>query len=281
MITRMNHGSLSYIMFLVISIGLGFSSVTHAQLADVTYWQASTKAGSPKEGSPNEGWDSPPKIVFRKVENRWTGTVYSTDETNDEAPIKDIEISDQKLKFQVPEFQITYEGTFNENQTKLTGVWKQVIYPFEGGEVILSMNIDFNQIDVLDLSPLNEVWLGTLEVVNAELELGLVISRSKDGDTTAKLDSYTQGVKGIPMDISRMGSRYEVKNPSLGITYTADRSKDEPTLSGTFKQGGGEFLLEMKLSTEASKEGTHRPQTPKSPLPMNLKTSNSPTLSTG
>lgn len=222
---------------------------TLAQLSSPSYWEGTLDDGQRQLQL---------KFVFQKNDDEWSGTLYSPDESHIELPIKQFEITDQSLKFTVPSTNGVFEGKWNGDQSKANGVWKQ-----RGADI----NLELNRIESIQLPKLDEVWRGTLSVGKAKLEMGLKIYQLEDGGSIAKLDSYTQGVKGIPVEFSKKGPQYEVKNAALGLTYVADRSSDGQTLNGTFTQSGNDFPLDMKRISTDQDDQPKRPQTPKAPFP--------------
>ena len=244
-----NYPSRTFVTLVVFTIAWMLPLTTEAQPTETSFWEGTLNAG-PR--------NIPLKFIIQKQKGQWTGTLYSPTEGHAELPMKQIEISENELKFAIPNTNTVFEGQFQNEATKAIGIWKQ-----RGAEI----DFEIEKTDAFSLPELTEFWQGTLEAGGAKLEMGLKIYRLGNGDLIAKLDSYTQRVKGIPVDFSQQDQQYEVKKTALGMTYKAERSPDGKALNGTFKQGGQEFPLDMERVAIAEDNQPNRPQTPQAPFP--------------
>lgn len=105
---------------------------------------------------------------------------------------------------------------------------------------------------VFPAAAINDVWEG-------HLNLPIVFNLETENPT---LDSPSQGVKGIPMQVSRpTADSISITIPAIGATYTGKKNGNE--ITGIFSQRGTEFPL-----TLTPRQNTlQRPQTPQPPFP--------------
>jgi hypothetical protein len=69
---------------------------------------------------------------------------------------------------------------------------------------------------------------------------------TKDGATTATLDSLDQNALGIPVgSVTREGQKVTFDVPVVSGGYTATLAQDGKSLTGVWSQGGNELPLAM------------------------------------
>ena len=111
-------------------------------------------------------------------------------------------------------------------------------------------------------------WYGILKVPGQQLDLVFHISKTGDGYTST-MDSPEQQAFGIPVQSTTFKENVlELKIPKSGIQY--EGSFQNSVITGTFKQGGMEFPLDLfREKPEGNSEvaGFNRPQEPKRPFP--------------
>lgn len=101
-------------------------------------------------------------------------------------------------------------------------------------------------------------WNGLLEVPGAKLRV--VFHVESDGDAyTTKMDSPDQGAFGLATDETTWeNGTLTIKASALGMIYEGKWDEETEGLSGTFKQGGGAFPL--NLSREEVKKEDKKPE---------------------
>lgn len=110
-------------------------------------------------------------------------------------------------------------------------------------------------------------WLGKLKVQSMELRVVFRIEL-KDGKLTALLDSPDQGAKDIPVsDVIVKRDSISLIVSSIGGRFDGKYLQDSTKLVGVWKQGGGNFPLE--LANVEKIEEPKQPQEPKPPYPYN------------
>lgn len=110
------------------------------------------------------------------------------------------------------------------------------------------------------------IWLGTLKVQGMELRIVFNIKPGDKGGLKGTMDSPDQGAKDIDLDIVLFdNNKLVIEIKKAMIKYEAELSEDGKELTGTFRQGGYNFPLNMECIKEAPK--IIRPQEPKKPYP--------------
>ncbi len=105
-----------------------------------------------------------------------------------------------------------------------------------------------------------DVWSGDLEVQGMKLPLVFHLD-----EINPVLDSPAQGVKGLPIQVSRIDpDSIFVNIPAVGATFKGRYRNDE--IVGKFNQRGAEFLLVLNQKEKI----TRRPQTPEPPYSYSL-----------
>jgi len=107
-------------------------------------------------------------------------------------------------------------------------------------------------------------WDGVLIVPGANLRIVFKIQSAEDG-YKATVDSPDQGLIGNPVgNTSFDGSKVVLAITNLGALYEGELKAD--SITGTFKQGGMSFPLNLKRTSTEVKT-ISRPQEPKPPFP--------------
>jgi pimeloyl-ACP methyl ester carboxylesterase len=110
-------------------------------------------------------------------------------------------------------------------------------------------------------------WNGILKVQGMQLRVIFNVSETDDG-FSATMDSPDQGVKGIPVTHTTFDNpiiNFEVSD--AGINY--DGTLNENEITGTFKQNGMEFPMNLSRSV-LEKEITKKLQEPVKPYPYTV-----------
>lgn len=97
-----------------------------------------------------------------------------------------------------------------------------------------------------DASSLAGDWAGALDVQGVQLRLVLHVA-TKDGTTTATLDSLDQDATGIPVSaIARTGDQMSFEIAAIAGSFKGDLSADGKTATGQWSQNGYDLPLTMK-----------------------------------
>lgn len=109
-------------------------------------------------------------------------------------------------------------------------------------------------------------WHGVLKVGPAEVRLIFRVTKDKDGNLKATLDSPDQGAKGIPLDsVTREGRDVKFESKAAKAVYEGQLSEDGLSIAGKWKQAGVSFALDLKRLDKEPEVA--RPQVPKRPYP--------------
>jgi pimeloyl-ACP methyl ester carboxylesterase len=107
-------------------------------------------------------------------------------------------------------------------------------------------------------------WEGTLKA--GPLDLRVVFKVKKDGDTLkATMDSLDQGARDVPFSKATFADGKLTLEIEKVATYTGKLAEDGKSMSGTWKQSGQNFTLDLKRVEKVSE--VRRPQLPRPPFP--------------
>lgn len=110
------------------------------------------------------------------------------------------------------------------------------------------------------------IWQGVLKIGGIELRLVIKVSKTKDEQYTATLDSPDQGAKDIPASlVSFTNGDVKIEVKLISGVY-AGKMSDDNTITGEWKQGPATLPLIMKR-TDKAPEVPRRPQEPQKPFP--------------
>jgi len=91
---------------------------------------------------------------------------------------------------------------------------------------------------------INGDWKGVLDVQGTPVEVGFHISKTSVGYATT-LDVPLQGVAGMQVEVTTCKDNHvTISSPKLGFTFSGEF--DGKKISGVFKQGGMEFMLDLE-----------------------------------
>lgn len=108
-------------------------------------------------------------------------------------------------------------------------------------------------------------WSGALSIQGTSLRIVFHINKTDSGYTST-MDSPDQGVNGIPVDKTTfVTEKISISMDKLKLLYEAS-IKGDSLFSGTFKQGGMSFPLDLKRGV-MEKVKINRPQEPAKPYP--------------
>ena len=239
-------------LILVIAVAVNFGSPTHAQDSDDAskpqLWQGVLDVGGQKLTM---------NFEVTVTGDEFSGSVATPEQGNQTIPLSSMSIEDGNVEIEVDKVGGKFTGKLNEAGDQVVGVWQQ-----RGNELEMTIN----KVDSFDSGEHIETWKGTLDV-GVKLEMGLKVYRQKDGSLTAKLDSYTQNVTGIPIEFEKDGDTYKMSHSGMQMEYEGKLNEEETKLEGTFTQAGREIELNMeKVELNYEAEEKKRPQEPKEPF---------------
>ncbi len=152
-----------------------------------------------------------------------------------------------------------FQGAFNDAGDVVTGTWTQL------GN---SNPLELRRVDQAPTRQHIESWQGTLKVASREFEFQMRIFRDDKGQRSAVLDSFSEMIEALPLDLTESGDGFEFFVPASHAKFVGKRSDDGARLIGQWQQGGGKFPLEFhQIPLEQTRSLSYRrPQTPQPPF---------------
>lgn len=196
----------------------------------------------------------------KNADGKLTGHLVSLDQNNAKIPVSSATVSDTELVFECKSVDARFTGTIDNEKQQATGTYTQLGREYE---------ITFTKIDKLVVDEYLHSWYGLMEAGGREFEFEIKMFKTMEG-TIAKLDSIGEKVFGLPTDLSIVEDTMTFKVPITRAAYEGTLNEAKDTVTGKWKQGGGEFDLILKKTKNAEykkREKPKRPQTPKPPYP--------------
>jgi pimeloyl-ACP methyl ester carboxylesterase len=200
--------------------------------------------------------------ITKSIDGSFSGTMDSLDQGANGIPLSSIALKDSKLTLSVDAVHGTYEGTVNAAGSSISGNWSQgqsLPLEFKRGAV--------KKAAIAPPSDIDGAWMGTLDAGAAKLRLVFHFTNTADG-LTATMDSPDQGVKGIPVNVTRKDASLKIEMKQAHGSYDGTIDKDLQTIQGTWTQGGKTFPVVLKpVKDSAELADPVRPQNPTKPYP--------------
>jgi D-alanyl-D-alanine-carboxypeptidase/D-alanyl-D-alanine-endopeptidase len=143
-----------------------------------------------------------------------TGTLDSPDQGANGIPCADFHVDGQALSFSVPAVHGSWKGTVANDGASLSGTWEQ------GSPAPLNFARD-TFVAAVKPSPVDGIWLGTLQAGGTSLRIQLMIKSDSAGQELCAMDSLDQ--------------QFDVL--TVHGTWKGTLSADGKTLSGVWSQG--------------------------------------------
>lgn len=197
--------------------------------------------------------------VFQQGSER-TAVLTSFDEGSSRFKLDRFKVAEGVFEFEVKSTKAVYSGQLNEAGDVVTGSWKQ-------GPANLPLR--FERVDAVPREQPDEVWVGTLNAGLQKLKLQFRIFRTDDPEQLLIFDSLSQAAGGFRGAAKLTGAEVEFSVPALEATFTGTKTADGKRLEGKYKQGPGEFPLQLQWRDEpevAAAVIRRRPQTPRPPF---------------
>ena len=204
--------------------------------------------------------------VEKNKEGVYQGAMYSLDQGNQALPISHFEIKNGRLEFAVEKVGISFAGKLEGHQPDkmvATGKFKQAGAAF---------GMTFKRVGKVPKETLVQTWQGTLVAGGAEFEFQIRMFRNQDGKLSAKLDSFSEQLMGLPIELGPKttadSKQFDFQIKVTKAAYEGRRSEGGKSVEGKWKQAGGEFPLDFKSVpvNETRLKLQRRPQTPTGPF---------------
>ena len=183
------------------------------------------------------------------------GTLDSVDQGAAGLPCANITLKDNSLSFEVPSVGGKWSGTVSDSGSTLSGTWSQ------GGEIPLVFRRDEPFAAAEKPSPVDGVWLGTLETGGPKLRIQAQIKSDRTGKEFCSIDSLDQGAMGLPCaNVQFTGKNFSFEVPSVHGRWSGTLADNGQELNGTWSQGKD---LPLKFTRQASAVAIKPPEPPK------------------
>jgi CubicO group peptidase (beta-lactamase class C family) len=160
-----------------------------------------------------------------------TGTLDSPDQGANGIPCADFHLDERALSFTVPAVHGSWKGTVANDGALLSGAWDQ------GSPTPLNFARD-TFVAAAKPSPVDGIWLGTLQVGSTALRLQLSVKSDTAGREFCVMDSLDQHAMGLECaKVVLSANDFSFDVPAVHGTWKGALSADANTLSGVWSQG--------------------------------------------
>ena len=201
------------------------------------------------------------KLVVNSTGKKLEGALYSVDQKNAEIKLDEIKFVKGEIRFRSEKLKINYRGKPNRKLDQIEGTFEQFAAKFP----LSFQRVDKNRAEDKHI----ETWKGVLRAGVVEFDFQLRVFETAEGERLAKLDSFSESLFDLPVDLKKEGNQVVFRLDFSQATYEGKLSKDEKQIQGTWKQRGNVLPLKFESvpldKTRLPK--AKRPQTPQAPFP--------------
>jgi CubicO group peptidase (beta-lactamase class C family) len=170
-------------------------------------------------------------------------------------PCANFHVDGKTLAFDVPSVGGKWHGTVSEDGTKLDGTWSQ------GEDVPLTFLRDEPFIAAEKPSPVDGIWLGTLEARGINLRIQVQVKTDRAGKLLCSLDSLDQGAMGVPCEnVQLTGKKFSFEVPTVKGKWSGTLAENGNQLDGTWTQGGS---LALRFTRQQAAIAPKPPEPPR------------------
>lgn len=195
-----------------------------------------------------------------------TGELLSLDQTSTPLPITAVIRSQDKLAFSVPQLGVSYEGSIDgkEGEEIASGVFAQ-----QGRKIELAFRRSKEAVSITHQS----TWTGQFSAGPQPYDFQFRVFKDNFEMSSVKLDSFTEGVWGIPIEYEKKENQIIFRNRLTQGEFLGIVSADGSTIEGNWIQRGQTIPMTLKqVPVEQTREAKfNRPQTPVPPFPYQQK----------
>jgi serine-type D-Ala-D-Ala carboxypeptidase/endopeptidase len=160
-----------------------------------------------------------------------TGTLDSPDQGANGIPCADFRLDGEALSFTVPAVHGSWKGTVANDGASLSGTWDQ------GSPTPLNFARD-TFVAAAKPSPVDGIWLGTLQVGSTPLRLQLSVKSDTAGREFCAMDSLDQHAMGLECaKVVLSANDFSFDVPAVHGNWKGTLSADGNILSGVWSQG--------------------------------------------
>ena len=196
---------------------------------------ATTLAQPPKIGGDYSGMLGPLHIKLHLKTGtigNLEGSLDSVDQGGFGLPCSNLHLNGNTFTFEVPSVNGKWEGTVLDDGATLNGSWSQ------GSPMPLVFRRDEPFAAAEKPSPVDGMWLGTLQAPNRSLHVQLQLKSDRAGKEFCSLDSLDQGAMGLLCENVHLdGNHFSFEVPAVHGHWSGTLSATGNELDGTWSQG--------------------------------------------
>ncbi len=196
--------------------------------------------------------------------DNWSGKMISLDQGNVEMVMDSVTRSEDVLSFEIKKMAVKFEGNLKDGI--LSGTFTQRGQPFP---------LEFKKGEKPKPTTHIQTWAGLMEAGGKKFDFQFRVFQDEDENMTAKLDSFSERIFGLHCEVDHAADgTITVEVPITKATFVGQLSDDMQTITGKWKQSGGEFdlnLTRVELEKTREPKAPERPQSPKGPFPYRNK----------
>lgn len=235
-------------LFILVSFG-GYASSIEGD------WGATLKV--------NESVELPLIVHLKNKAGKWQGTLDTPAQGSFGIPMTQVEVTKNRLIFDISSLQIHYEGVFDQRNDVIEGTFVQgKLFDLN---FIRQKEVAAEYANTSDVDAVLGKWSGQLQTPVGPLAFVLEVEQ-KDGKFTARAQSPDQSSQYIPINTFEFNNGKVIFTiDGLNVRFEGGLRKDKKAISGDFTQGSA--VMKLSLDREPiEKKLSARPQTPQPPF---------------
>lgn len=194
----------------------------------------------------------------------WSGKMISLDQGNAEMVMDSVTRSEDSLSFEIKKMAVKFKGDLKDGI--VSGTFTQ------NGQ---SSPLEFKKGEKPKPTTHVQSWTGLMDAGGKKFDFQFRVFQDEDENMTAKLDSFSERIFGLHCEVDHAADgTITVEVPITKATYVGQLSDGMQTITGKWKQAGGEFdlnLTRVELEKTREPKAPERPQSPKGPFPYRNK----------
>jgi pimeloyl-ACP methyl ester carboxylesterase len=192
---------------------------------------------------------------------KFSGKMISLDQGSVAVPCDTVTINDTELTFTIKRVGAKFTGKLNATRDEAEGNFQQLGSTFP---------IKFAKVDKIPVQTHTQTWTGKMQAGGQEFDFQFRVFEEDKGSPTVKLDSFTEGLEGIPCTMKHEGDQITISVPIAlaPAEFIGTLSDNKETVTGKWTQRGNSYdLVLKKIPLESTRDlKRKRPQTPQPPF---------------
>lgn len=181
--------------------------------------------------------------------DKWAGEFDIPAQNASEVPLSEVKVDGAAVSFALPgPGDPRFEGKLSEDGKTLSGNFSQsgASFPLEMKWKSEPKTVNRAPANSGEVQVLEGIWEGTLDDNGTQLRLLFKFTRNSDGTIKGTIDSLDQNASDIPItSITRTSDSVKLDVKAVGGTYEGTLNKDASSMTGTWRQRGGELPLSL------------------------------------